>query len=68
VLRADIVDDWDKFVSSDPQLGWGRWTTGPVHTHSLQIRHLDMFHEPAIFDVARIVGPALSRLSNGMSS
>ncbi len=65
VLRADIVDDWDKFVSADPQLGWAKWTTGPVHAHTLPIRHLDMFHEPAIFDVARIVGSAMARLTTG---
>jgi amino acid adenylation domain-containing protein len=55
VVRAEVVEDWDKFVSDDPKLGWGHWTTGPVHAHSLPIRHLDMFHEPTIFDVARIV-------------
>lgn len=63
VLRAAIVDDWDKFVSDDPNLGWGQWTTADTEPHTLPIRHLDMFHEPAIFDVARIVGEAIPKCS-----
>lgn len=61
VFRATVVEDWDKFVSSDPQLGWGRWTIGRVFTHDLPIRHLDVFHEPAIHDVAQLVHRAVSR-------
>jgi thioesterase domain-containing protein len=63
VLRADVVEDWDKYVSADPQLGWGRWTTGPIETHGLPVRHLDLFHEPAIFETARVVDAALRRIA-----
>jgi amino acid adenylation domain-containing protein len=59
VVRAEVLDDWDKFVSSDPALGWSRWTTRPVASASLPVRHLDLFHEPAIHDVARAVRSAI---------
>jgi thioesterase domain-containing protein len=63
VVRAEILEDWDKFVSDDPFMGWSRWTTGPVSDHGLQSRHLDLFHEPAIYDVARIVGASVAKAS-----
>jgi hypothetical protein len=64
VIRADVVEDWDKFVSADPQLGWGQWTIEPVEAHGLPVRHLDLFHEPTIFDLARLVNSGLSRFES----
>jgi hypothetical protein len=61
VARADVVDDWDKFVGSDPLLGWGNWCSGKVTAHGLPIRHLDLFHEPAISDLARLTDGAITR-------
>ncbi|MBX7104852.1 MAG: amino acid adenylation domain-containing protein [Gemmataceae bacterium] len=56
VIRADIVEDWDKYVSHDPNIGWAKWTTGTIRSHGLKAQHLDLFHEPTIYDVARLVG------------
>jgi len=59
VVRAEVLEDWDKFVSADPALGWSRWTRQPVESVSLPVRHLELFHEPAIRDVARAVRSAI---------
>lgn len=59
VIRADLVEDWDKFVSNDPLLGWGKWTHGRVAAHGLPVRHLDLFHEPAIHDLTKLTEVAI---------
>jgi thioesterase domain-containing protein len=55
MLRALRLSHWHFVDPGDPTCGWGRLAAGGVEVHEIDCEHLDVFTEPHISELGRLI-------------
>lgn len=62
LFRSEVpLDLWSAVVHVDPDLGWEKYTTGPVETHTVPRGHLEVFHDSNIDHLAEELAASIER-------
>ena len=64
IIRTTDLDDWMEVKDKTGTLGWNALCTGDIDLVSIECRHLDLFKEPYIADLARQLDRALRSAGN----
>ncbi len=62
LFKATAQEAWTAAVYADPLLGWERWVTGGVESHSVAGGHLDMFQATNLAPLAATLRERLAAL------
>jgi thioesterase domain-containing protein len=60
MLRAVRISHWSFVDPSDPTCGWDRLVSGRVRVHEIDCEHLEVFREPHIGTLGRLIHEAFA--------